>query len=46
MSLQTWVKPSGVEVEINDQKETIAAAKSLGWKEKGAKKPEKKKEDK
>lgn len=33
-----WIKPSGVEVKTNDRKETIEYCKSLGWKEKGAKK--------
>lgn len=35
-----WVKPSGLEITTNDLKETKEYAKSLGWKEKGAKKEE------
>lgn len=27
-----WIKPSGVEIETNDLKATIAHAESLGWK--------------
>ena len=34
-----WKKPNGSEIEINDEKATIAEAKSLGWKQV---KPEKK----
>ena len=33
-----WIKSSGLEIKTNDLKETIAYAKSLGWKEKSAKK--------
>lgn len=32
-----YVKPSGIEIEVNDNKETIAYVESLGWKKKGAK---------
>ena len=32
-----WIKPSGVELETNDSKETVAYCESLGWKRKGAK---------
>ncbi len=32
-----WVKPSGIEIEANDRKETIAYCESLGWKRKGEK---------
>lgn len=31
-----WNKPSGSEIETNDDKETIAYCKSLGWTEKEA----------
>lgn len=34
-----WIKPSGVEMETNDSPETIKYLKSLGYVEKGAKKP-------
>lgn len=27
-----WKKPSGLEIETNDQPATIAKAESLGWK--------------
>jgi len=27
-----WEKPSGIEIETNDMKETIEYCKSLGWK--------------
>ncbi len=39
-----WVKPNGTELELNDQKANIEAAKKLGWKPKKeeVKKPEKK----
>jgi len=33
-NLTTWVKPSGVELELNDQPATIAAAKANKWKPK------------
>ena len=33
-----WIKPSGAEVKTNDLPDTIEYCKSLGWKEKGAKK--------
>lgn len=36
----TWEKPSGLEITTNDLKETKEYCKSLGWKEKGAKKDE------
>lgn len=36
-----WVKPSGLEIETNDMKETIEYCKSLGWK--SAEKKEEKK---
>jgi hypothetical protein len=31
-----WTKPSGVEVETNELKATIAYCESLGWKREGA----------
>jgi len=34
-----WIKPSGLEFETNDSPETIKYLKSLGFVEKGAKKP-------
>jgi hypothetical protein len=37
-----WVKPSGVELETNDLKKTVAYCESLGWKRKGAKPAEEK----
>lgn len=38
-----WTKPSGLEVETNDEKGTIEHCVSLGWKPvKAAKKPAKK----
>lgn len=39
----TWIKPNGNEVETNDLKASVEAAKAHGWKEK---KKEVKKEDK
>jgi len=30
----TWTRPSGVDIETNDKKETITFAESLGWKRK------------
>lgn len=33
-----WVKPSGIEIETNDNPETIAYCEKLGWKKAGAKK--------
>tara|TARA_R110000796_G_scaffold163505_3_gene280438 strand:- start:146 stop:409 length:264 start_codon:yes stop_codon:yes gene_type:complete len=27
----TWVKPSGLQIETNDMKTTVAYCKSLGW---------------
>lgn len=27
-----WIKPSGLEIETNDSKETIDHCKSIGWK--------------
>ena len=35
-----WIKPSGVEVETNDLKASVEAAKALGWKPKSEKKEE------
>jgi len=37
-----WIRPSGSEIETNDEKGTIEYCKSLGWKEKGAKEETKK----
>jgi len=34
-----WTKPSGAEFETNDKPETIKYLKSLGYVEKGTKKP-------
>lgn len=35
-----WIKPSGLEMEVNDRKETIKYVESLGWEKKVApKKP-------
>jgi len=36
-----WIKPSGDEIETNDESATIEAAKVAGWKRKQAKKPKK-----
>lgn len=33
-----WIKPNGIEIETDDSQATIEYAKSLGWKEKKAKK--------
>lgn len=41
--MSIWVKPNGTEIEINSNEETIEYVKSLGWKEKSAKKEEIKK---
>lgn len=30
-----WVKPSGLEIELNEEKATELKAKSLGWSKKG-----------
>lgn len=35
-----WIRPSGSEIETNDEPLTVEHCKSLGWKE--AKKPKKK----
>lgn len=40
--MTTWVKPTGSTIELNDTKETIEKALSLGWKVKQAAKPKKK----
>jgi len=40
MALIKWVKPSKLEIETNDRKETVAYCESLGWKRKA--KPTKK----
>lgn len=37
--MDTWVKPNGTELELNDQKANVAYAKSLGWKLKSDIKP-------
>ena len=29
-----WIRPTGTEIEINDDPRNIAAAKKLGWKKK------------
>lgn len=43
--MTTWIKPNGTELELNDQKANIEAARKLGWKPKPeTKKPEKKEE--
>ena len=36
--MAVWIKPSGIEIEINDKAETVAFAENLGWERKGAKK--------
>ena len=41
--MDTWVKPNGTELELNDQKANVAYAKSLGWKLKSDIKKEPKK---
>jgi hypothetical protein len=33
--MAVWIKPSGLEMEVNDRKETIKYVKSLGWTRKG-----------
>jgi hypothetical protein len=35
-----WIKPNGKEIETNDHKGNIEAAKALGWKKKKAPKKE------
>ena len=40
-----WKKPSGLEVETNDEKATIAHCESLKWKRVVAKKPKAAKKD-
>ena len=35
----TWTKPNGTEVETNESKASIEAAKSLGWERKSTEKP-------
>jgi len=40
-----WIKPSGVEVELNESPATIEAARANKWKLKGEKKPKPKKEE-
>jgi hypothetical protein len=37
-----WIKPSGLEIETNDMKETIEYCKSLGWKDAKSKPKDKK----
>lgn len=37
MKMITWVKPSGLEIQTNDNPSVIEYAKSLGWTEKKAK---------
>lgn len=32
--MTTWIKPNGTELELNDQKGNIEAARKLGWKPK------------
>ena len=32
--MTTWVKPGGMELELNDEEGTITAAVELGWKPK------------
>jgi len=32
--MTTWLKPSGSTIELNDTKETIEKALSLGWEKK------------
>jgi len=39
--MTTWLKPSGSTIELNDTKETIEKALSLGWEKKQAAKPKK-----
>lgn len=34
-----WVKPNGIEIEINDREETIEKAQELGWSLKADAKP-------
>lgn len=46
MNKITWIKPSGIEVVSNDLPATIAAAQSLGWKQKEELKKEESKKDK
>lgn len=31
--MSKWIKPSGVEIELNDEDATIAEATRLGWQE-------------
>lgn len=37
-----WVKPNGKDININDNKETVEYAESLGWKKKKPEEPKKK----
>ena len=39
--MTTWVKPSGSTIELNDTKDTIEKALSLGWKKEVKPKKEK-----
>jgi len=39
-----WIKPSGVEIEINDSPDNIEQATKLGWELKSLKEEEKKTE--
>lgn len=32
--MTVWVKESGQEIELNDEKETVEKAEELGWKRK------------
>lgn len=44
--MTTWKKPSGIEIELNDEPATVKKAKELGWeKKRGPKGNEKKAED-
>jgi len=43
--MDTWVKPNGTELELNDLPENIKAAKALKWKLKNEKKSTPKKEE-
>ena len=36
--MTTWVKPSGIELELNDNEATVKMAESLDWKKKTEKK--------
>ena len=33
--MTTWIKPSGLKIELNDEKDTVAEARRLKWRIEG-----------